>query len=245
MKKYLTIVLLCVLSLFVSQVQAQNPKTYIPKNAITLLPTLKGEVNNAFPNTTIPQYFGALIEHESCISLTHSRCWSSTSALDTPRELGIGLGQITKAYNTDGSIRFDSLSDLRRAHMAELQELSWDNVRQRPDLQMRAIILMTADNRKTFWQVKQEIENAKMADAAYNAGPSRIAKKRLQCSLSKGCDPQIWDDNVENINVTGTKVLYGNRTAHDIMTHHVSDVWMRMDKYKPYLGSTVRLGQNP
>jgi hypothetical protein len=239
MKRLFTLCLLFVVGI----AHAQNLKTYIPKNAYSLLPTLRIEVSEAFPDTTIPEYFGGLIEHESCISLTHSRCWSPTSALDTPRELGIGLGQITKAYNPDGSIRFDSLSDLRTAHMQELSELSWSNVRQRPDLQMRAILLMTKDNRKSFWQVKDEVQRAKMGDAAYNAGGGRIAKKRLQCSLTKGCDPQQWDDNVELINVTGTKVLYGNRTAHDIMTHHVHDVWERKDKYIPYLGR-IKLGQS-
>lgn len=234
--------LLLILLLVFTSVHAQDVKTYIPKNAYSLLPTLKHEVNNAFPDTTIPEYFGGLIEHESCISLTHSKCWASTSELNTSRELGIGLGQITKAYNTDGSIRFDSLSDLRAAHMQELSDLSWDNVRQRPDLQMRAIILMTKDNQKTFFQVKDEIERFKFADAAYNAGPGRISKKRLQCSLTIGCNPQKWDGNVADINVTGNKVLYGNRTAQDIMTHHVTDVFLRKDKYIPYLGDAAPTG---
>jgi hypothetical protein len=238
--------LLLVLGMFVSVASAQDKLTYIPKNAYALLPTLQVEVQASFPETTIPEYFGGLIEHESCISLTHSRCWSSKSELNTSRELGVGLGQITKAYNADGSIRFDSLSDLRARHMDSLSELSWSNVRLRPDLQIRAILMMTRDNHKTFWQVREEIERFKMADAAYNAGPGRISKKRLQCSLTKGCDPQKWDDNVERINVTGSKVLYGNRTAHDIMTHHVHDVFLRKGKYIPYLRLTpapaVRLG---
>lgn len=225
---------------------AQDVKTYIPTNAYKHLGTLKVETTELFPEITIPEYFGGLIEHESCIGLKHSRCWSPTSTLSTQRELGIGLGQLTKTYNPDGSIRFDSLRDLRAAHMQELSELSWSNIAQRPDLQMRAILLMTGDNLKGLWQVKDEKERFKMADASYNAGPGRIKKMRLQCGLTKGCDPQVWDNNVSTINLTGHKVLYGNRTAYDIMSHHVHDVFVRKDKYVPYLGtrSEIRLGGN-
>lgn len=235
------LIFLCLLFASAAFAQPVNVKTYIPKNAKTYLPILKTEINRLMPDVEYPEYFGGLIEHESCISLTHSRCWSPTSTLSTSRELGIGLSQITKTFNPDGSIRFDSLSDLRKVHMAELKELSWDNVKQRPDLQIRGILLMTSDNRKALWKVTDNLERFKMADAAYNTGLGRVNKKRLQCGLTEGCNPQIWSGNVESINVTGSRILYGNRTAHDIVTHHVSDVFMRKNKYQPYLGDRCNL----
>lgn len=93
---------------------AQNVATFIPPKALPLLPVLTAQVNELMPGFYSPHYFPALIEHESCISLTHSRCWSPTSQLKTAREEGAGLGQLTRAYNTDGSIRFDALADSRK-----------------------------------------------------------------------------------------------------------------------------------
>jgi hypothetical protein len=223
-----------------AKAQSVNPKTYIPKNAYSLLPTLKTETQRIFPDSGAPEYFGGLIEHESCISLAHSRCWLPTSELLTTREQGVGLGQITRAFNTDGSTRFDSLADLRNRHMAELKEISWSNVKQRPDLQMRSILLMSRDNWKRFHEVRDLRERRAFMDAAYNGGVGGTLKERLQCGLTKGCNPQYWFDNVEDICLKSKKPIYAGRSACDINRHHVRDVFeIRQRKYIPYL----RLGE--
>ena len=69
----------------------------------------------------------------------------------------------------------------------------------------------------------------------YNGG-GLIYKERKICKLRKGCDPDIWFDNVEVIkDVRGKKKLYGKRTAWDINRHHVKDVTkIRLNKYKKY-----------
>lgn len=211
-------------------------KTYVPKNAFEHLPTVKKEQERLLPDFKYPEYFGGLIEHESCISLTHSRCWNSKSQLKTKREFGLGLGQITRAYNANGTIRFDSLSEMRRIYATELKEMSWNNIANRPDLQIRTIILMTIGNYNKFYTVKDEFERLAMTDAAYNGGVGHTLKERQQCGLKKNCDPQKWFGNVEKIIVKSTKPLYAGRSAFDINRHHVKDVlYTRMPKYKPYL----------
>ena len=227
------LIFLCFLSL---SAFAQNVKTFIPEKAHKYLPTLKTEVDTYFPEIETPEYFGGLAEQESCISLRHKKCWDPSSQLLTSREQGSGLFQITRAYRTDGSVRFDSLSDLRKAHMQELKELSWSNVVQRPDLQIRGMLLMTKDNYKGLYPVKVQIERLKMTDAAYNAGPGSVRKRRLQCGLTKGCDPQIWDHNVSTMKTLSEKPIYGNRSPNFINLEHVEMIFhFRMDKYKPYL----------
>lgn len=229
--KSIVFVLLCL----VNCAFAQNVKTFIPKNAPALLPLYKSEAQRLMPELQTPWYFAGLTEHESCISLKHSRCFSATAELKTSREQGVGLSQITRTYNPDGSIRFDSLSDLRRANMNELKELSWSNVKQRPDLQIRGIILMTRGNYNQLFAVKDEKQRLAMTDLAYNAGLGRIKKNRLQCGLTKGCDPQLWFGNVEKHCTASKKPIYSGRSACDIMNHHVHDVLdTRMPKYKPY-----------
>jgi hypothetical protein len=214
----------------------QDTKTYIPKNAPEFLPLVKEEATRLMPDLSTPWYFGGLIEHESCISLKHSRCWQPTSELKTSREQGVGLGQTTRAYNSDGSIRFDSLSDLRKANMAELKDLSWSNIKQRPDLQIRSIILMTKGNYKQLYSIEDPYQRLAMTDVAYNAGLGRVKKNRLQCGLTKGCDPQKWFDNVEDQCTASKKPIYSGRSACDIMNHHAYDVLnVRMNKYKPFM----------
>lgn len=231
------------LSVYVNYSQAApvDIKTYIPTNAYALLPTLKSETDRIFSDTGTPEYFGGLIEQESCISLTHSRCWKPSSQLKTSREEGAGVGQLTRAYNQDGSIRFDALTDLRNRYTSELKELSWSNVYQRPDLQIRSILLMSRDNWKRFPEVRDPFQRVAFMDAAYNGGAGGAVKERLQCGLTKGCNPQFWFGHVEKVCLKSKKPIYGNRSACDINREHVDLViHYRMNKYVPYL----RLGNS-
>lgn len=215
---------------------AVDVNTYIPKNAVPLLPVLKEEIKNYDAKNEYPWYYGGLIEQESCAALTTKQCWSATAQLKTSRERGVGLGQITVAYNPDGSVRFDSLSDLRKAHMKELHDLSWSNVVQRPDLQIRSIIIMSESNYSEFYDVKDNYQRQAMTDIAYNAGSGRVRKDRQLCSLTKGCDPGIWFDSTEKYCTASKKPIYGNRSACDIMNEHANNIFkLRMEKYKPYL----------
>jgi len=230
--KYLVMLVLCFLN---SSVYAQSVKTYIPERAHQYLPLLKAETLRLMPELLTPQYFGALIEHESCISLKHSRCWSPTSEFKTKREQGVGVGMLTRAYRADGTLRFDALRDLRANYLSELRELSWVNIKTRPDLQIRAVILLYKDSYRRLGMVNQQSERLKMADAAYNGGIGGLQRERRACSLSARCDPDIWDLNVERYCLKSKKALYAGRSACDINRHHVHDTYYtRMPKYQPY-----------
>lgn len=202
-----------------------DPKTYIPPQAIQYIPVIKQESKIIFKEFTYPFYFGALIEHESCITLTHKKCWNPSSQLKTKRERGVGLGQITIAYREDGSTRFDTLSDLVRNHNRYLKDLTWNNIVDRPDLQIRAIILLYKDNYNNVALIKVPVmQRLAMADSAYNGGIRDVIRSRTVCGLTINCDPNIWFNNVELYNVKSTRKLYGNRSARDINNHHVRDV---------------------
>jgi len=182
-------------------------------------------------------YLASLIEHESCISLTHSKCWNSRSRLKSAREEGAGLGQITRAYKADGTIRFDALSELKHKYPRELAELSWQVVYDRPDLQIRALTLMMRDNYQYFNRhVKDPYQAYAFADAAYNGGAGGVDHERRACKLTTWCDPNQWFDNVEKLCLKSKVALYGNRSACDINRHHVKDVInIRSEKYAKYL----------
>ena len=210
------------------------PAADIPPNALLYLPTLRAQVSEVWPSFPTPYYFGALIEHESCISLTSKRCWSPTSRLLTPREEGAGLGQITRTFNKDGSIRFDALADAKHLDPVGLNDLRWETVYQRPDLQMRVIVLMT---RATYHQIAKLTPNPlPFTDAAYNGGLRGVMNERRACNLSPACNPDEWFGHVEHTCLKSKKPLYGNRSACDINRHHVRDVLInRMPKYRRWL----------
>ena len=182
-------------------------------------------------------YLASLIEHESCISLTHSKCWNSKSRLKSAREEGAGLGQITRAFKPDGSIRFDALSELKHKYQKELYDLNWQVVYDRPDLQIRALALMMRDNYQYFNKhTKNSPEAYAFADAAYNGGIGGVDHERRACKLTTWCNPDLWFDNVEKLCLKSKVALYGNRSACDINRHHVKDVInTRSEKYTKYV----------
>jgi hypothetical protein len=212
---------------------AQSVKTYIPPQAFEYKEIIHSELGTFFPNIPEYNYVHALIEHESCISLRHSRCWNPKSQLKSAREEGAGLSMITRAYRSDGSIRFDSLTDMRNQYRHELKEASWNTIYQRPDIQIRLLVLMSRDNYKKLYNINNDYERLAMTDAAYNGGLGGLLKERRACGLSKGCDPQYWFGHVEKYCMKSKKAIYGDRSPCSINRHHVFDVLhTRLPKYK-------------
>lgn len=242
---FLLVLLLLIGSVLGGNAKAQNVKTYIPPKAIPLIPVIKEELQDNFSHIPQPWYLPALIEHESCLSLRHSKCWSTTSQLNTKwkttgnrREHGAGLGQITRAWTEAGKLRFDTLANLKRMYPIELSGLTWDNMSSSPDLQIRAMILLLRSDYTSLRAIPDPVERLKFTDSAYNGGVSDVNKARKICGMTKGCDHNVWFNNVEKHSVKSTKVLYGDRSPKEINTHHVRDVFLtRMPKYKPLIPS--------
>lgn len=184
---------------------------------------------------SFPFYFAGQIETESCITLRHSRCWNPSSKLQTPKELGVGLGQITKTYTRTGAIRFDALQELKSIHPKELKEMSWSTIEKRPDLQILAIILKMRDNYQHYIKYKVPIYNSIIfAIESYNEGVGGLDNERRACVLTKGCDPNIWFGNVEKLCLKSKAALYGKRSACDISREYPVKVLQRSTKYKKY-----------
>lgn len=229
------IFVLCLTPAWHAQSATINPATYVPANAQTYLPTLKKEQVTFWPGNPQPWYLAALIEQESCVSLTNKRCWNPTSRLKTYREEGAGLGQITRTFNTDGSVRADYLQDQVRQHR-ELEGWNWGNVYERPDLQLRSIVLMNRSNYSSLQRMGVEgAELPKFGDAAYNGGVGGVGNDRRLCALTKGCNPSIWFGHVEASCTKSKKPnpAYGNKSMCDINREHVYNVdKIRVGKYQ-------------
>lgn len=210
-------------------------ETYIPPQAFKYQSTISEELDKHFNELPDYAYVPSLIEHESCISLKNKRCWEPSSRLKTAREEGAGLGQITKAYNKDGSLRFDKVTELQSQYKTELKEMSWKNIYTRPDLQIRSIVLMLRDDYRRFNTITSDANRLAFTDAAYNGGRGGVNKDRRACSLKDGCDSTKWFGNVEYTCTKSKKALYGKRSACDINRDHVKDVMLvNLPKYRTY-----------
>jgi hypothetical protein len=221
------------LFVFSSRAHAQDVRTYVPAGAYTYAPVLKAEQLRIWADHPSPSMLGSLVEQESCISLKHYRCWNPGARLKTEREEGAGLGQVTRATRADGSIRFDALAAARQLDPS-LAEWSWSNVYKRPDLQLRAIVVMNRDcDRRLKRMVADPYARLQLCDAAYNGGWSGMQQERRACGQKAGCDPQRWFGHVEKVCLKSKVRWKGyGKSACEINREHVDMVAMvRRPKY--------------
>ena len=210
---------------------AANVRTTIPANAPQYLPTLAALQKTHWPGMPSPEMLAGQTEKESCITLTHSRCWSATSRLKSAREEGAGLGQITRAYRANGALRFDALAELRAKHPA-LAAWNWTNVYQRPDLQLLAIVLKNRDNWLNFCAVRSESDRLRFALKANNRGVSSVMAEMRACGLRAGCDPQRFHGHAGDTCTASRRPIYGNRSACDISLAYMPGIEVRSPKYR-------------
>jgi hypothetical protein len=203
--------------------------TELPAGAVKYLPALKAEQQRLWPDHPDPAILGSLVEQESCASLKSRSCWNPTARLKSAREEGAGMGQITRTWRADGAQRFDSLAGLRTRYASELSTWNWGNVYERPDLQLRAIVLMSRDAYRPFRTTPAALA---FGDAGYNGGAAGVQQERRACALTVGCDAGLWFKHVELHCLKSRQPLYGGRTACDINREHVRNVLMvRRQKY--------------
>ena len=201
----------------------------LPVGAVKYLPALRAEQQRLWPDHPRPALLAALVEQESCPSLRARSCWNPAARLRSDREEGAGMGQITRTWRADGSARFDSLASMRAAYSGELGAWSWDNVYQRPDLQLRAIVLMSRDTWRPFRSASAALA---FGDAAYNGGAAGVQQERRACAMTAGCDAGQWFGHVAAHCLKSRQPLYGGRSACDINREHVRNVMLiRPAKY--------------
>jgi hypothetical protein len=227
----LAIIISAILGLFASQARAQDLRTHIVPHAYQYLPALGAEQRRWWPDHPEPAHLAALIEHESGCFALKRKCWNPRSQLRSAREEGAGFGQITRTWREDGSQRFDALAEMLQAH-PELAGWSWENVYERPDLQLRAVVLKVRGDYQAFRMIPDPIERLRFADVAYNRGRGGVQAERQACALKAGCDPKRWTGHVETTCTASRRPLYGGRSACDISRHHPKDVFARIPKYQ-------------
>ena len=196
----------------------------LPERTKTYIPMLEREVKKWWPEMKEPSVFCGLIEQETCYSLTHKYCWSPTATLKTSREEGRGLGQITRAWDAKGNLRFDALKEVRDKHREALDGWSWKNVGDAL-FQIRGLIFEFKDAYALFSYAKTETDRLAFADSAYNGGAGGVAQDRALCKKVKGCDPNVWMGNVaDHSRKAKTKAKGYGQSFYEINRNHVKQV---------------------
>lgn len=196
----------------------------LPNDAAIYLPVLSAEIDRFWPDLEPREFIPALAEQESLGRID--------AELKTSREYGCGIGQFTKTYNADGSIRFDSLSDTRRLDKS-LAGWTWEDCAN-VIFQARGIVIKSKTSNRNCSALMAGNYEVKACDAAqHNGGAGSVAKRIRLCRMKPGCNPRRWFGNLEFQVVQSTKRVAGYGESFDqTNSRYPGRVFARMPKYK-------------
>jgi hypothetical protein len=212
----------------------------VPANAPRYLPVLRSAQLQTWPDAPRPAFLAGQVEQESCVSLTSSRCWNPSVQLRTAREWGRGLGQITTAYNADGSVRFDKQAELR-AQYASLR--GWTAERWAdPHYQLLALVEMDHGIYRRVYDAATDLDRLAFTLSGYNGGESGVRQDRLLCRNTRGCDPSKWVGNVDRTSVKSRAPYKGyGGSPYEINRTYVRNIlWVRSAKYQPFFPGSAK-----
>lgn len=218
------IVLLLALVLSVPAVAADPPRAALP-----YLPMLATEIVHYWPDVPLKSALGAQVEQETCVTLTHRKCWNPKAELKTDREYGFGLGQLTV------TAKFNAWAEVRGLD-ASLRSWKWED-RFDPGLQLRALVVKDRFNFDRLAGATPQ-DRLAFAVAAYNGGLGGVLSDQKLCRATVGCDPGRWFGHVETTSrKSRTKWKGYGESAFDINRGYVRSVLVtRRPRYISSLG---------
>lgn len=216
------LIALCLL-IVSSNVLAQKKK--VTNDAAIILPALVTEINTFWPTIPRREFPMGIAGQESLFKVN--------AALKTEREFGCGTGQFTKAYNKDGSIRFDALEETKKLDKS-LEGWTWADC-YNLTYQARGMILKLKSQHRDCALVMANSDEALKCNAAkYNGGAGSVSKRIRSCRVTPGCDPKIWENNLA-LQCPQSKVKHAGygESFCEINSKYPGRVFTRM---KPYEG---------
>lgn len=214
-------VLLLALPLLMGLAQAQQPK--LPGQAEQLLPQLREQIDMVWPDLLLRPFPAGVISQESN--------WKPTARLKTHREFGCGLGQHTIAWNADGSVRFDSMAEMKALDPA-LRGWNLEDC-YNVTYQLRATVLKLRMNDRGCEAVMENgVESLKCAAAKYNGGAGSVAKRIRACRATPNCNAGIWEQNLATqCPQSRVKVQGYGESFCDINSKYPGRVFKRMEPF--------------
>lgn len=198
------------------------------ERATRYIEVLHSELGTLWPDFQAPDVLAGQIEQETCITLEHRKCWNPAAELNTDREYGFGLGQLTKTST------FDAFAEAKKYD--SLKNWYWDD-RFNPLYQLRILVLTDRNNYQTFpWAATEDDREAFML-SAYNGGKGSVLKDRVTCRFTSGCDPSRWFRNIELTSAKSKMAIkaYGGASLFQINRNYVKRILTeRRTKYTEF-----------
>lgn len=187
--------------------------------AAPYLPVLQQKIDSHWPAFTLPFVLAGQVEQESR--------WNPKAKLETSRELGRGLAQMTITP------RFNIYQDAVR--MKPLKGWDWNKDPYNPANQLTYLVLADKSN---FAQVQRmfNADQERMAGAliAYNAGFGTVLQRRA-LALRQGKENGRWFGGLDGIRLPyESRKLYG-RDLGEMRNEYPRLIFQRGEKYRPYM----------
>lgn len=198
-----------------------------PTVSLPLLPILSTEINTYWPTIPYREFPAGIIDQESN--------WKVNAHLRTSREHGCGYGQFTIAYNKDGSVRFDALTETKALDKS-LANWNWLDCTNAV-YQLRAVVLKLKSQQRSCDVIMSNSFGALKCNAAkYNGGAGSIDKRVRLCRATPGCDPTKWDNNLETQCPQAKIKVHGyGESFCEINSKYPGRVFDRARKFKGYV----------
>lgn len=193
-------------------------------DAQTIIPEMKLAINQFWPDIPRREFPLGIVEQESLMRIK--------AELKTHREYGCGIGQFTVAFNKDGTVRFDALEETKRLDPS-LAGWNWKDC-SNLFYQSRGVVLKLKSQQRDCFAIMNSAEDALKCNAAkYNGGGGSVATRVRLCRATPGCNPTIWDGNLDKqCPQSKTKVQGYGESFCEINSKYPGRVFARMVKYK-------------
>lgn len=169
-----------------------------------------------------------------CGQVEQESSWNERATLKTSRELGRGLTQMTIAYRSDGSERFNIYKEAT-AKFRVLRDWNWRADPYNVRYQLTFLILQDRRNFVLMTPMfRDDTERWKAALVCYNAGLGRVLSRRAEAK-SRDSPVDIWTGGLDrSYGLAEKKLLYG-RPLWQVVNEYPVKVFQRAEKYRGFL----------
>ena len=197
--------------------------TSLAERAARHLPTLRGAVDEHWPDAPLRHVMAGQVEQEST--------WKERATLKTSRELGRGLVQLTIAYRKDGTERFNAYRDAAR--IRALRGWDWEQDPYNTTYQLTYLVLTDRANYRQMQGLRfiDAAETFKAALVCYNAGPGRVLNRRA-LALAKGIPHDRWTGGLDRAYSQKEAVMLYGRPLYEAVNEYPRVVFKKAEKYR-------------
>lgn len=190
------------------------------------VPILQEIINSYWFDIPYKEIPMAQIEQESS--------WKEKATLNTSREKGMGLTQITIAYSKDGTERFNNFKNAVK--MKQLKDWDWKNDPYNVRYQLSYMILKDKSNYNLVSKyMKNDKESFRSLLVCYNAGYGRWLQRRT-IAKTNGLSNNIWNGGLDSScsSVEKSTILYGRDLCSTVNEYPIK-IELKSKNYLPIL----------